>query len=452
MSNVRSFYAIESILFKNNADPPTNEVASFNDRHFSSGCISPAVDEVGAKWEAPRGVQSVGVTTDYNREQVFQLGQVELYEYSERQPSVEFTMEKAVDGTKPLYLMVTDPDDAANIIAKTARYRTDAIFEIFPDNQFRATSAPRTALLGSGLYLSNVTYTFPIDGFVTESITLVGNDKIWSNFDAAISGVTTIPYRDPLNFPVSTPNAPFDAPEGAPSGQFGHESQSNASEQAGAPASLGVRVVGSGITRREEVDISRSILPFDLPGIIAITSSGVPCTFYNANAPSGNTITVAYSNTKYLTEHLQTITATADIGREDIFELGSKRPFFKYVTYPIEITCSFEVITSEGDLADARSLDSQDNTAPSNTIIIRTTDGLQVDLGDRNALTSVNMTGGDTGGGNITQTFNYTTFNDWYVSHDRWQKNHRMLVKKRTGSRWNKGFGDIQVPAGFPSE
>jgi hypothetical protein len=36
---------------------------------------------------------------------------------------------------------------------------------------------------------------------------------------------------------------------------------------------------------------------------------------------------------------------------------------------------------------------------------------MQIDLGTKNKLTSVNYTGGDTGGGNATVTYSYQTFN-----------------------------------------
>ena len=40
-------------------------------------------------------------------------------------------------------------------------------------------------------------------------------------------------------------------------------------------------------------------------------------------------------------------------------------------------------------------------------------DGTVIDLGTKNKLTSVNYTGGDTGGGNATITYSYQTFNDF---------------------------------------
>ena len=110
MVNRRTFYAIEQVAIKDNAAAPTNSVAQLNAREYASGLFSPGnVDEVNGLWEVPRGLQSITMSTNFNRETVFQLGQVELYEYSERQPEIEVTLEKIIDGTKPLWFMLTDP-------------------------------------------------------------------------------------------------------------------------------------------------------------------------------------------------------------------------------------------------------------------------------------------------------------------------------------------------------
>jgi hypothetical protein len=147
------------------------------------------------------------------------------------------------------------------------------------------------------------------------------------------------------------------------------------------------------------------------------------------------------ANTDNIAEHIQTITVSATVGRDDIFELGTKRPFVKVVSFPIEVTTTIEVITAQGDLVDATSaIDcGPDNTEQNQSVIIRTCDGLQVDLGDTNRLTSVDMAGGDAGGDNMTVTYNYTTFNVFNVSHDFYQPNHRIVLFETGNSRFNVG-------------
>ena len=84
MPNSRVFYAIHSVAIKENGTTPTNKVSP----------LIAGVDVVpSGRWEVPRGVQSVGMTTTFNFEQVFELGQIELYEFVELEPEIEFTIE-----------------------------------------------------------------------------------------------------------------------------------------------------------------------------------------------------------------------------------------------------------------------------------------------------------------------------------------------------------------------
>lgn len=457
-NNNRVFWAIEQVAIKDNNAPPTGAVAPFNSREYSTGALASGVDEIGGIWEVPRGVQSIGISTTFNLEQVFQLGQVELYEYSERQPDIEVTMSKVIDGSKPLFFMVTDPSSANDIVARTANYRVDIALQIYPDTQFRATGKPQSIVTNSGMYVSNLSYTFPIDGFVSEDVTLVGNDKIWGAM-VAVSGQTAgnnngLGAEPIVDWPAEADGGNPNAPEGTASGVFGHDGNTSAlleggaAELAGGADRFGVIIVGSGVQRREEVDIRRSVLPSDIPGIISPISSGIDGAFVNggfgAQGPGtalGTSQLVVDANTDYVAEHIQTITVSFSVARDDIFELGSKRPFVKTPSFPLEATASIEVITAQGDLVDATSqIDcGPDNTSESNTIILRTCDGLQVDLGDANRLTSVEMGGGDAGGDNMTVTYNYSSFNVFNVSHDFYQPNHRILVFETGQSRFNVG-------------
>jgi hypothetical protein len=459
VTNNRVFWAIEQVAIKDNAAAATSTVAPRNSREYANGPLASGIDEVGGVWEVPRGLQSAGMTTNFNLEQVFQIGQVELYEYSERQPDIEMTLSKAIDGAKPLFFMVTDPTQQNDIIARTNVYRVDVAMQIYPDSQFRATGRPISIVTASGMYVSNISYTFPIDGFVTEDITLVGNDKIWGTFQA-ISGITAGHNGgqgggEPLViWPDDALGNNPNAPEGLPSGHFGNDGltstlvEGGAAEIAGGNDRFGVIVVGSGIQRREEVDIRRSVLPDDIPGVTTFVASGVDNAFVNGGfgtqgpgTAGGVSQLIGDANTDNIAEHVQTITVSATIGRDDIFELGSKRPFAKVVSFPIEVTTTIEVITAQGDLIDATSaIDcGPDNTQSSQSVIIRTCDGLQVDLGDTSRLTSVDMAGGDAGGDNMTVTYNYTTFNVFNVSHDFYQPNHRIVLFETGNSRFNVG-------------
>ena len=55
-------------------------------------------DATANAWTAAHGVQSVAVTTTFNLEQAFKLGQLSIYENIEGVPDIEVTMSKVLDG------------------------------------------------------------------------------------------------------------------------------------------------------------------------------------------------------------------------------------------------------------------------------------------------------------------------------------------------------------------
>jgi len=468
MTNNRVWWAIQQIAIKANTAPPTGAVAPLNARHYATGPLASGVNQVGGLWEVPRGLQSAGMSTTFNLEQVYQLGQAEVYEQSERQPDVEMTLSKAIDGTKPLFFMLTSPTAGNDIIARTADYKFDVALQIYPDTKFRATGKPVSICTVSGAVVSNISYTYSIDGFVTEDVTVISNDKLWGVM-VAVSGITAgnnkgfegeplVIWPDDQN--GNNPNAP----EGTPSGVFGHDGNTSAlveggaSELAGGSDRFGIIIVGSGIQRREEVEIYRSVLPEDIPGVTRFVASGIDAAFVNggfgAQGPgtaAGTQQLIGDSNTDFIAEHIQTITLTFSVARNDIFELGLLRPFARVPDFALEATASIEVITAQGDLVDATSSlgCGEDNTVASNTIILRTCDGLQVDLGDANRLSSVDNSGGEAGGDNMVVTYNYTSFNVFNVSHDVFQPNHRILVFGTGFSRFNPGESFLRSQFGI---
>jgi len=370
MPNNRVYYAIHSVAFKDNSGPATNEVV----------VIQPGVDVAPtgtlgqAIWEVGRGVQSVGMTTTFNFEQVFELGQLEIYEYIEAEPEIEVTVEKVLDGTKPLWFMTTGPRGTSLLTDRTANYQTDVAISIYSDTQTRASGLPLSMVLGSGMYLSSWTLTMPVDGNFTESVTLVGNDKIWADFEGVTGPADSYPAEG-----ASTDAVPVGWPSGT---------QFQVLEDA--------QVIGSGVQRRESWRLDNSRLPVQIPGV---SSSGT---------------------LEGIVEHIQNITVTVDLGREDIFELGRKRPFTKYVTFPVEVTTAIEVITSQGDFVNAVAFDEncqRSQNTVNEEIILELCEGLRVDLGQKNRLTSVEMGGGEAGGDNMTITYNYSNFNDLTITH-----------------------------------
>jgi hypothetical protein len=146
------------------------------------------------------------------------------------------------------------------------------------------------------------------------------------------------------------------------------------------------------IMRRGQFDKTGSILPTGAGGVY---SSG--------SLPAGARVT--------------NITVTVNLGREQLRELGSRTPYLRYVNFPLEITSEFEVTAREGGdlvgVSDAASACAAPKALGNQTIVIKTCDGMVLNLGSKNKLTSVNFQGGDTGGGNATVTYSYQTFNDF---------------------------------------
>ena len=102
-------------------------------------------------------------------------------------------------------------------------------------------------------------------------------------------------------------------------------------------------------------------------------------------------------------------------------------PYFRFVTFPLEVTSEFEIIAISGDQMDADDFTSSAAACTTvyknltdKTIVIKvcgtgSTDFMQLDLGAKNKLTSVNYTGGDAGGGNASITYSFQTFNKLVV-------------------------------------
>jgi hypothetical protein len=325
-----------------------------------------------------RGLQSVGITTNFNLEQVFEMGQLAIYQNVENVPDIEVTLNKVLDGYPLIYVISTEKGTSVASglvsvdpsIAGRQNARCDMQLAVFPDTQLAASgSAPVSVVTCSGMYVSSVSYTFPVDGSFTEDVTLVGNNKVWGT--TATGSFTNT-----------------DAP-----------------------------IAAQGVARRQFLNMSACRFPTQVPGI---SSSGTN------NALGGGS---------GFGTHFQNITVSCDFGREAIQELGTFAPYHRYVTFPVEVTSEFEVLAISGDMINATESGyyvglSGTTVASGNvpqcsgrrnlldqTIFLETCEGTRIYLGTKNKLTSVNYTGGDTGGGNVTVTYSYTTYNDLYVAH-----------------------------------
>lgn len=277
-----------------------------------------------------QGAQSVGVTTNFNLEQAFQLGQLAIYNNIVVDPEVEVTVNKVLDGEDTIWKLAT----GGGSLVANANDQTSVIIGVGDDTAASLTNT--TAVTCTGMYISSLTYTFPVDGNLTEDITFVGNHK-------EVSGSVTAPSTS-----------------------------------------------GNTVLRRQHVLIGSSTLPSEVSG-----------------------------------KNLSSISISADLGRESLYKLGQYAPFHRFVNFPLEVTCEFEVIadTIDGVEVDLDSITCTGGNLPvEEQITINLCDGdtnstvYTFNLGDKNRLQSVNYTGGDTGGGNVTITYSYTTYNELTIT------------------------------------
>lgn len=301
-----------------------------------------------------KGLQSVGMSSNFTLDQVFEMGQLEIYENVEDVADIEVTLEKVIDGNKLIFDLASNGACKTSLVS-ASKNKCDVYLGIFDDGVDNATGTPRNVCWNSGMYTSSVSYSYSIDGSATESVTLVGNNRAWN---AVSFNSTTAATR----WGSTDHTAAFD----------------------------GTDVPKSGVVRRNHVNVAGSTLPAIVKEQKGDDATGIGGGY-----------------------HLQSCSVSTDMSQENILELGRFSPYTRYATFPIEVTCEFEVIATSGDLQTV----SGDGTNLSNeSIIIQDTAGTVLNLGTKNKLSSVSYSGGDTGGGNATVSYSYSNFNSLTVN------------------------------------
>ena len=315
------------------------------------------------------GLQSIGITTSFNLEQVFELGQLAIYQNVENIPDIEVTLEKVLDGYPLLTHLVTRGAPDRTLVGMSNQ-RCNVGLNIYGDTQNSASGVPITEVIMSGMYWSSVAFTFPVDGNCTESVTLVGNHKEWRSSNYLISGTLFDNNDSPLAYA---------------SGNGGVQRRQN---------------IVFDVTNTTNPD--GTILPGGTNGIPGISSSGTN------DKTSG-----VYG------AHVSNISVNADLGRDAMYELGRKSPYFRYVNFPVEVKCDIEVYCLNGDQVSATEegyLGNGTNLADK-TIYIKLKEGLGLNLGSKNKLSNIQYGGADAGGGNATCTYSYLGYNTLTVTH-----------------------------------
>ena len=300
-----------------------------------------------------RGVQSIGMSANFTLDQVFEMGQLEIYENIEDVADIEVTLEKVIDGDKFIWEFASN-NLCRTTLAGAAKNRCDVYLAIYDDATDNATGTPRNVCFNSGMYTSSVSYSYSVDGSATESVTLVGNGRFWN------------PERDATT-KYGTPATGFDTDTPA-----------------------------DNVQRRVNVDLENGSTL--LPAIV--TSQMNPDTPDDEDGIGGS-------------YHIQSISVSADFGQENILELGRFGPYARYATFPIEVTTEFEVISTSGDL---QNVSGNGTNLTNNSIKILDQAGTVIDCGVKNKLSSVSYSGADTGGGNATVSYSFSNFNNLTVT------------------------------------
>ena len=323
-TNNRIFYACQAV----------NIVSSTGNAVSASGTV--------------KGVQSVGMSANFTLDQVFEMGQLEIYENIEDVADIEVTLEKVIDGDKFIWEFASN-NLCRTTLAGAAKNRCDVYLAIYDDATDNATGTPRNVCFNSGMYTSSVSYSYSVDGSATESVTLVGNERFWN----ATKGATS---------KYGTPATGFDTDSPA-----------------------------DNVQRRYNVDLENGSTR--LPAVVK--SQMNPDTPDDEDGIGGSF-------------HIQSISVSADFGQENILELGRFGPYARYATFPIEVTSEFEVISTSGDL---QNVSGNGTNLTNNEIVIVDQAGTVLNLGTKNKLSSVSYSGADTGGGNATVSYSFSNFN-----------------------------------------
>jgi hypothetical protein len=133
----------------------------------------------GTSFTKVHGVQSVGINTTFNLEQVYEIGMISIYSNIEGIADIDVTMEKVLDGYPLLYTLAT-AENSTNTLSAKSSSRCSVALRITNDTFESSSGTPLSTCVMKNMVVNQISYKASVDGNVTESIGLVGNEKIWS--------------------------------------------------------------------------------------------------------------------------------------------------------------------------------------------------------------------------------------------------------------------------------
>lgn len=288
------------------------------------------------------GAQSAGITANFTLEQAFQLGKVGIYDNIITDAEAGMSVSKILDGADTIFKKFTG--NSADSIANHASTQKTIIISANTDDSdttMNTSSGKQQSVQITGAYLSSVAYNIPVDGFATEEVSFVGDNK---------SALAT--------------------------------------------------------------------------GIAAPTGNSTRATYRQMIATTGFPTEVSGKN-------VTNISISTDFGREAMYKLGSFNPYFRYANFPFEVSLEFTVAntgvdqtavtlggvtaTSDGSLPTKQTVTVTCNTSATGSEGLSAHHGY-VFTATGCRLSSISQDGGDTGGGNASTTYGYTTYNDLVIS------------------------------------
>lgn len=309
-----------------------------------------------------RGLQSVGLSAQLPIQFIFELGYGPSYDSYEETPEVEVSLEKVMDGYAPIHTLVTQGAATADLYGRAPRFCSLAV-SIHRDNRSRADGGQVAQCTINKAYESSLSYGFTNQGPFRETVSLVSDNATWLT--------STFTYTGHLSGNGVTDLAPT-APEG--------------------------------VNRRQHLKMSDCLFPANLPGI---ADTGL-----NAN----KNVELTIDGSTQFTVSFESIQVSVNLGRTGQTELGRKGVYCRYVEFPVAVTTTFEFRSKMGAHIN---LDAEAENTTEEPILLVLEEGLVLDLGTNNRLTSWSQTGGDAGAQGADQmlSFTYENQSDLIVQH-----------------------------------
>lgn len=331
------------------------------------------------------GVQIGGLATNYTLQPIMELSQATIYELKELIPEVTVSLEKVLDGYPLLYHLCTQGAVDGSLVGRSAQQAMIA-YSIYPDTFSSASGTPTSQIECSGMWWNELSYTFPLDRPFMENLSLIGNNRVnktgaadftptFTNVDAplALAGSGGVQIRQDLIF---------------------------------YPILGGVGYAG-GLENGSTLDVNGQVIAFYT--ILPANINGISTSGTNVYTPSSDSFNC----------HVQSISVSVNAGRDAVYELGHRFPYYRFMNFPIAVTTEITIIATDLDTLTATEagLDGQGDNSLYQTIKVRSKEGTWIDLGTNNKCQSVSFGGGNADGGNATLTYSYINYDQMLVSH-----------------------------------